>query len=59
MTIHPKTGGAALGAALGTVIVAVLGSIHGIDLTPAANAAIPSFLSTLGAFLTPAPKSNG
>lgn len=55
MTIHPKTSGAAVGGALGTLIVAVLASIHGVDLTAAAYAAIPAFLSTLGAWLVPAP----
>lgn len=59
MTIHPKTGGAALGAALGTVIVVVLSSIHGVHLASGADAAIPAFLSTLGAFLFPAPEGNG
>lgn len=59
MTIHPKTGGAALGSALGLVIVGVLGSIHGVHLTDVANGAIPAFLSTLGAFLFPAPEGNG
>lgn len=51
--IHPKTGGAALGGSLGLVIVSVLASVHGVHLTPEANAAIPTFLSTLGAFLAP------
>jgi hypothetical protein len=55
MTIHPKTNGAALGAALGFAIVSVLASIHGVHLTADANAAIPAFLSTLGAFLMPSP----
>lgn len=59
MTIHPKTGGAALGSALGLVIVGVLGSINGVHLTDVANGAIPAFLSTLGAFLFPAPEGNG
>ena len=58
MTIHPKTGGAALGAALGTAIVAILGSIHGINLSSATDGAITGFLSTLGAFLFPSADSN-
>jgi hypothetical protein len=53
MTLHPKTSAAAVGGALGVVIVSVLGSIHGIHLSPEANAAIPTFLSTLGSWLTP------
>lgn len=57
MTIHPKTGGAAVGAALGTAIVAILGSIHGINLSSGADGAITGFLSTLGAFLFPSADS--
>ena len=53
MTIHPKTSAAAVGGSLGVVIVSVLGSIHGIHLSAEANAAIPTFLSTLGAWLAP------
>ena len=45
MTLHPKTSAAAVGGSLGVVIVSVLGSIHGIHLSPEANAAIPTFLS--------------
>lgn len=55
MTIHPKTSGAALGSSLGIVIVIVLDSIHGVHLAAGADAAIPGFLSTLGAFLFPSP----
>lgn len=50
---HPKVGGAAVGGALGTLIASVLASIHGVDLTAAAYAAIPTFLGTLGAWLAP------
>jgi hypothetical protein len=57
MNIHPKTSGAALGSALGILIVSVLGSIHGIHLTAAADAAIPSFLGALWSYLTPAPET--
>ena len=53
LTIHPKTSGAALGTALGILIVAVLDSIHGISLAPELPAAISGFLATLGAFLAP------
>lgn len=53
-TIHPKTSASALGGALGLLLVSVLDSIHGIGLGTAATAAIPAFLSTLGAFLSPA-----
>jgi hypothetical protein len=53
MTIHPKTSASALGGALGLLLVSVLDSIHGINLSTAATAAIPAFLSTLGAFLSP------
>lgn len=55
MTFHPKTSGAAVGASLGTVIVSILASIHGIHLTPEANAAIPTFLALLGSFLVEDP----
>lgn len=55
LTIHPKTSAAALGGSAGIVLVAVLGSIHGVHLSPEANAAIPTFLATLGAFLSPSP----
>lgn len=51
--IHPKTSGAALGSALGLLIVSVLGSVHGVHLSDAANAAIPGFLATLGAYVAP------
>jgi hypothetical protein len=57
VTIHPKTSGAALGSALGLVIVLALSSFHGIHLAPGLDAAIPGFLSTLGAFLIPSPDS--
>ena len=55
MNIHPRTGAAAVGGALGVVIVSVLASINGIHLTPEANAAIPSFLALLGSWLSPDP----
>lgn len=55
MPIHPKTSAAALGGALGLLIVAVLGSIHGVSLSAEANAAIPAFLSALGSWLSPSP----
>lgn len=58
-SIHPKTGGAAIGGALGTVIVTILGSFHGINLSDAANGAIPAFLATLGAWLFPSADSTG
>ena len=57
MIFHPKTSGAAVGGALGTLIVSVLGSIHGVNLSDAANAAIPAFLAALGAWFVPAPDS--
>ena len=50
---HPKTSAAAVGGALGTVIVSVLASINGVHLSAEANAAIPAFLSALGAWLAP------
>ena len=53
MKIHPKTSGAAVGAALGLMIVSVLGSFHGVHLTDEANAAIPGFLASVGAWLVP------
>lgn len=52
-SIHPKTSAAGLGAALGVVIVSVLSSIHGVHLSAEANAAIPGFLSSLGAWAAP------
>ena len=55
MTLHPKTSAAAVGGSLGVVIVSVLGSIHGMNLSPEANAAIPAFLSALGSWLTSDP----
>jgi hypothetical protein len=55
MNIHPKTSGAAVGFALGTVIVSVLASFHSIHLTPEAAGAIPGGLATLGAWLVPGP----
>lgn len=51
--VHPKTSGASLGGSLGLVIVAVLESIRGVHIVPELAAAIPSFLATLGAFLSP------
>jgi hypothetical protein len=54
MTIHPKTSGAALGAALGVLIVSVLQSINGVHLSTELPGAITGFLSILGAFLAPA-----
>lgn len=54
MGLHPKTSAAAVGGAFGVVIVSVLGSIHGVHLSPDANAAIPAFLAALGSWLTPA-----
>lgn len=51
--IHAKTAGASLGAAAGLLIVSILGSIHGVHLTPEANAAIPSFLAALTSWLVP------
>lgn len=51
--IHPKTSAAGLGAALGVVIVSVLASINGVHLSAEANAAIPAFLASLGAWLAP------
>lgn len=51
--IHPKTSGAALGGSLGVLIAAILHSISGVHLSPEAYAAIPTFLSTLGAYLAP------
>ena len=52
--IHPKTSGAAVGVALGALIVTILGSIHGVHLTAADNAAIPSFLGIFVSWLVPA-----
>lgn len=57
LSVHPKTGGAAVGVALGSLIVAVLNSIHGVHLTDQAAAAIPSFLSLIGAWIVPAPET--
>lgn len=55
MPIHPKVSGAAVGAALGVLIVAIIHSIPGVHLAAEADAAIPSFLSLLGAWLIPGP----
>lgn len=54
MGLHPKTSAAVVGGSLGVVIVSVLSSIHGIHLSPEANAAIPTFLSAIGSWFTPA-----
>ena len=53
--IHPKTSGAALGGALGSLIDGILASIHGVHLTAETYAAIPTFLSILGSWLIPSP----
>jgi hypothetical protein len=53
MNIHPKATGAGLGGALGVLIAAVLHSISGVHLTAEAYAAIPTFLSTVFAYLAP------
>lgn len=52
--IHPKTTGAGLGAAIGTVIVSVLGSIHGVHLSAADNGGIVAALSVVLAYFAPA-----
>lgn len=53
MAIHPKTGGAAIGGAVGTVIVGILETIP-VHIAAALAAGIPALLSSLGAFLAPA-----
>lgn len=53
MTIHPKTSGAAVGSALGVLIVAVLQSFHGVHLAPELPGAITGFLAILGAWFAP------
>lgn len=55
MTVYPKATLAAVGGTLGVLIAAVLASIHGLGLAPPVYAAIPAFLSTLGAWLAPNP----
>lgn len=55
MTIHPKTGGAAIGAALGVLLVAIANAIHGVAIPQGVTDAISAFLPVLGAYLAPAP----
>jgi len=54
VNIHPKTSAAGLGGSLGVLIVSVLATIHGVHLGAAAQAAIPTFLSTVFAYFAPA-----
>lgn len=52
--IHPKTGGAAVGAALATFVVALLNSFHGIHVPADVATAGGGLVAALGAFLAPA-----
>lgn len=53
MNVHPKTSGAAVGSALGVLIVAILTSIHGVHLSTELPAAITGFLAIFGAWIAP------
>lgn len=55
-SIHPKTGGAAVGGTLGTLIMAIL-STTGVHVAPELPAAVSAFLAALGAYLSPTPVS--
>lgn len=55
MNIHPKVALGSVFGAFGVVLVTVLGSVHGIHLSAAANGAIPTFLTLLGGWLAPSP----
>lgn len=52
--IHPKTAGAGLGAAIGTILVSILASIHGVHLSSADNGGIVAALSVILAWFAPA-----
>lgn len=57
MPIHPKTAGASIGGALGTILVNILNSIHGVHLSPSVGGGIAAFLAIALAWLTPSPAS--
>lgn len=54
-TIHPKTGGAAIGAAAGILLVAIANTIHSVHVPYTVADAIGAFLPVVGAYLTPSP----
>lgn len=56
--IHPKTGGAALGAVLGSLIIGVL-SQAGVHLSSELSGAIPAFCAALSSWLFPAGDTSG
>ncbi len=54
-TIHPKTAGAAIGSALGVLLLAIVQTLHGVHLPQGVTDAIAAFLPIVGAYLAPAP----
>jgi hypothetical protein len=54
MNIHPKTAGATVGAAVGTIIVNAISSIHGVHLPLDVQTAITGLFSAFGSWLVPA-----
>lgn len=54
-TIHPKTGGAAIGGAVGVLLVAIANSIHHVHIPGGVADAFLALLPIVGAYLTPSP----